>query len=776
MRVPTATYRIQLGDDFGFAEAAALLPYLVALGVDTLYLSPVFASAGGGGYHVTDPTRLDPSLGGEEGFARLAAACRDADLGILLDIVPNHMAATDENPWWADVLARGPESPFASFFDIDWSMHGGKVLLPVLAEPGAHVEDDTTIRVHWREGLPEINYRRFFDIGDLVCLRQEDPEVFQATHALILRLVAEGAVQGLRVDHVDGLRDPQGYLERLRDAAGGAYLLVEKILGPGEQLPAAWPVDGTTGYEVGAAITDLLTDAGGEAACDAVRARFTGDPSAFPDAVHELKSRVLRELFAGEVRRLVERLGALPDAPEVSRGDLESAVVEVTAHLPVYRTYVREGRASQDDRRWVDEALAGAESCGVHPDAVGFLRAVILHPADEPARQDCVDRWQQLSGPAMAKGFEDTALYARVALASRNEVGGEPDYPPISVEGFHLMMAGRRNRSPHALSTTSTHDSKRSEDVRARIAVLSELPADWDQGLHAWATLLPGRGDGDAAGPTPTETILLLQTLLGAWPLEGEPGPGFTRRIQEYMVKAAREAKARTSWLDPDEAHEESLREAVAGLLADERFSSATAGLRGRLALHGAVNALSQVVLKATAPGVPDLYRGTETWYLRLVDPDNRAPVEHPQAALDKLLADAPSVDDLRESWTDGRIKLWVTAAALRFRREHRALFREGSYLPLPSEGEHAESVVAFARRLGDEWAIIVVPRLTARVTAGWPLGRRWADTSIVLPGDAPDRFRNVLSGDEVAAANEPLLPLSSLLSRLPVGVLAGSR
>lgn len=764
MAVPAATYRLQLGEDLGFDRAIELLPYLGSLGIDALYLSPITASAGGGGYHVTDPTTIDPALGGERGFDRLAAAARDRGIGIVLDIVPNHMKAGEESPWWADVLRRGRGSRFASYFDVDWERHDGKIMLPVLTEPGAREEDDHTIRAYWRDAVRELNYRRFFDITDLVCLRQEDPEVFDATHTAILRLVREEKVTGLRVDHVDGLRDPQGYLERLRSEAPGRLLLVEKILASDEELPDAWPVDGTTGYEIGDAITGVLTDPTGAAACDDLFRTLTGGP-AFAETARAAKDEVLRALFGGEVDRLVGRFRTVAGDPGPSDEDLRTALVAITTGLDVYRTYVRDASGpSAVDRVRIESALERARA-HAPADAVRAVGRVLLDPGRRGL--DAVLDWQQVSGPAMAKGLEDTALYRHTALVSRNEVGGDPGEPIPSPAAFHAAMARRAERWPRGLTTTSTHDSKRSEDVRARIAVLSEA-------TDAWRELAASQPDATA------ERLLLLQTLLGAWPLDGDPDEAFVGRVQEAMVKSAREAKLQTSWLDPDEGHEQRLRGTVATLAADPGFRERLAPLQERLAIHGAAASLAQAVLRTALPGIPDLYRGCESWFLRLVDPDNRAPVDFPELAasleeLDRRSGELPALaGELRETWRDGRIKVLVTAATLRARKADPELFREGSCEPVEATGPRAGHVLAFSRRRGPAWALAIVGRGTSELSpGGWPVGAPWKDTTLGLPAEAPRAWNDAITGTALERGG-PALALADVLRHLPVALLIG--
>ncbi|HET9982301.1 MAG TPA: malto-oligosyltrehalose synthase [Longimicrobiales bacterium] len=922
MSVPTATYRLQLHREFTLADARRLLPYLSALGISHLYLSPVFRARAGSthGYDVIDPTAVSPELGGEAAFRALAAEARTHGMGLLVDIVPNHMAADPQNPWWRDVLRHGRASGFAEFFDIDWEKGGGQVRLPILgrhyadaldagelrlaldddglelayfdyrlpldpatwpdvlasaadASPQLHAlveqlreippadapaaepegrsrrsadlgrrlrrlhDQDPAVRdaieaglaafdagragaaaadrldalvarqpyqpVFWQMAAQEINYRRFFDIGDLVGVRVEDPAVFDATHDLVLRWVRDGVVDGLRVDHVDGLADPTGYLRRLAAAAangGAAYLVVEKILAPGEPIPAAWPVAGTTGYDFLNTVNGLFVDPAGMERLSQVYAREAGVTPDFPALAREEKKRVVQLLFAGEMRSLESELAALAaldrrglDLPAPMLG---RALLEVTARLPVYRTYLRpEDPPSERDRDVIERALAEAAAVpDVDATAVAFLGRVLLEPGpDRDAHDRFVLRWQQFTGPVMAKGVEDTALYNYHVLVAASEVGGNPGRPAVGVAEFHRHMAATAERHPHTMNATSTHDTKRGEDVRSRLDVLSEMPEEWEEALPRWREWNAGlkRELGGRPAPDVLDEILVYQTLLGAWPADPADEGAFAGRIREYLTKAAREAKRHTTWQDPDDAYEAALHGFATALIdgrADPRFREEFERLRAELAFHGTRNALAQLVLKATAPGVPDFYQGTELWTLTLVDPDNRRPVDYDRR--ERLLATAsPGAPEeaggaaagpggppaaLLDDAGGGRVKLWLTAATLRFRREHAGLFAEGEYLPLDVAGEQMEHVVAFARRRGSEWAVTVAPRLTARLARGrLAVGPNvWRETRVRLPEGAPAAWRNALTGGRLDATDGGLA-VADALATLPVALLA---
>ena len=839
MRVPAATYRLQLGRSLRISDARALVPYLDALGITDLYVSPITRARSGSthGYDVTDPTTIDPALGTERDLDALARELERRGMGLVLDIVPNHMAASHENAWWMDVLRRGERSPFARIFDIDWTP--GKVLVPVLGDRyGAALErgelrvKDGTLRYHdhvfplagargglagtpgvprswdrldallgrqcyrlayWKTATPEINYRRFFDINDLVGVRAEDPWVFERTHALALRLVSEGKVTGIRADHVDGLRDPAGYLERLRAACGPAtYIVVEKILTGDERLPAGWPVEGTTGYDWLKVANGIFVDGQGVRDLEALYAGFTGIEEPFVEIVHRMKRRVLEELFPGELARLVESLRALAErdrhARDLGTAQLREALVLLTALLPVYRTYFGPGSSDPTSRSVLERALReararergesegrspsrglGGEAPGsrrIDPVAFEFLERVVVGTPDFAAR------WQQLTGPAMAKGLEDTAFYVYTRLLSLNDIGARRSRAR-SLEDFHAFNRHRRERWPRSMNATSTHDTKRSEDVRARLHVLSELAHEWGQLVPRWSRLHRSRKRRvrGALVPDANEEMLLYQTLVGAWPLGG-PDERFAQRVRGYLVKALREAKVHTSWTSPDVEYEEALLAFAGAVLEPSRARDELERFARRAAFYGALGSLAQVVLKVASPGVPDFYQGTELWNLALVDPDNRRPVDFAtrERLLRRLREGPVSPAELLERWTDGRVKLFVTSRALELRKERQALFLEGDYVPLRATGSRRQHVCAFARRLRGEWVVAAVPRLLARVVSEgrFPLGETtWPEGALVLPRGAPATWRNVFTGERVER-----LALAEVFRSFPVALL----
>jgi (1->4)-alpha-D-glucan 1-alpha-D-glucosylmutase len=951
-RIPASTYRLQFSRRFRFEDARVLVPYLDALGITDLYASPLLQARKGSahGYDVTDPGRLNRELGSEEEFDDLVRILAGRGMGLLLDIVPNHMAASSENPWWIDVLESGQASPFAPYFDIDWRSSkkslAGKVLLPILGAPYGRVleehelvvrmekggmyvhyhgtrlplsvhsyaqvlsprldvleetygpehpafrevrdlvaaverlpasapedraalekryrEEETIKESLWRlctrrpevrtwldenlriingrKGAPEsfgpldrllsaqhywlsfwrlaneeINYRRFFAVSELVCLRADDPGAFEAAHELVLGLAREGKVTGLRVDHVDGLIDPCVYLERLKNRlspdtpSGGNsahfYTVVEKILSVDETLPPEWPVAGTTGYDFLNAVNSLMVSASGARDLDAIYARFLGRKTDFSDIVYESKKLVMETLFAGEMHALGQHLGRLAEqdryARDLPRKELRQALVEITACFPVYRTYVRGPDLSSRDRLSIGRALRDARRRGDTASApvFDFLRRVLTLESPSYSSEGQTEewlrflmRWQQFTGPIMAKGCEDTALYNYNRLIALSEVGGDPAGSGTSIGQFHRRTAEIASHRPFTMNATSTHDTKRSEDVRARIVLLSELAEEWGKRLGLWAAwneglkiMVKGR-----LVPDRNEEILLYQTLLGAWPLDPEEIPHFKTRLQNYIIKAVREAKVYTRWIRTNPEHESAVKAFVASILEDRegnRFLEDFLPFHRKIAHYGALNSLSQTLLKIASPGVPDFYQGSEIWDFSLVDPDNRRPVDFPrrlrmlnELKIRESQGVLPLVRALLSHWEDGGIKLYLTYKALNLRKERKDLFLEGRYLPLTVAGGKKEHLIAFARVHGRDWAVVAVPRLLTRLSpAGeFPLGQAaWGAKGVVrLPDESPRRWRNLFTGEHVHASGEngdKSIAIHEVLREFPAALLVSA-
>lgn len=880
-RVPRATYRVQLTPAFDLHAARALVDYLHALGVSHLYVSPVLEAVHGSqhGYDVVDHGRVRGELGGEAAFDALCAALHERSMGLLLDIVPNHMAiGTADNKLWWDVLENGPASDYASFFDVDWDAAAdNRVLLPVLGERYgealtqglleverndarfvvryrertfpcaprslepilaraaeaarargvregvdelafigsalgqlphawtvdrkgaarrqrdkdvlyAHLErllrerpeldaviasevaalNDDRERLDawlerqnwrvafWKAAATELGYRRFFDVQTLAGLRVEDPSVFEVTHARFIEWARAGKISGLRVDHPDGLRDPEAYLHRLRAAAPDSYVVVEKILDAGEQLRPSWPVDGTTGYDFMRLLDQVQVDPSGEAVLDQLADRARGETQAWSELARLAKHEILERVLTSERERVVElayaalsRTLALRD---VTRAELRTALSHVLASYDGYRSYVRQGAPLDPlDRTAIQAALARARR---HHDEAGdplwrgLEAALTLQPPCEHAT-DFALAMQQLSSAVAAKAVEDTACYRYLRLTALNEVGGSPGTFGISREAFHAALARAHDAS---MLATATHDTKRGEDMRARLLVLSELAEPWAAAVARWLEQSAAHADrvlDDSA------RYLFLQTLVGAFPLELE-------RAKAYMLKAVREAKLHTSWTAPNARYEHALEHYLGAVLADADLMREIERFARRLAEHGFVASLARTLLKLTAPGVPDLYQGTELWDLSLVDPDNRRPVDFAKRRALLTRVEALTPEAAMQDVAAGTPKLWLLARALRLRAGRPELF-EGAYSPLATLGEGEQAVLAFAR--GTE-LVVVVPRWPARAAALTP------DVAVRLP---EGRFRNVLTGEAVTARDGSTSVLG-LWSRFPVALLARER
>jgi (1->4)-alpha-D-glucan 1-alpha-D-glucosylmutase len=732
MRVPTSTYRLQVNARFTLHDAAGTLSYLHDLGVDWVYLSPLLTAEPGSdhGYDVVDHAAVDPARGGPEGLTALSAEARRLGMGVLVDIVPNHMgvATPRANGWWWDLLARGRDSARADAFDVDWDAGGGRVRVPVLGDDGTDVveidTDSGVVRyhdhvfplaagttgldeqpyelVHWTVADTGLNYRRFFAVNTLAGIRVEERATFDDSHVEIRRWFGEGLVDGLRVDHPDGLRDPAAYLDDLRTLTDGAYVVVEKILEPGEDLESSWATAGTTGYDVLGAIDRVLTDPAGQATLTAVEARLRGEALDWHELTHDTKRAVADGLLGSEVRRLAREVVASGGAEPLDDPDddtLLDAVAELLACFPVYRSYLPAGRdhltrAFSDARRR-------------HPELITTFDALepILNDPGQPAAL----RFQQTTGAVMAKGVEDCAFYRTSRLTSLCEVGGDPSEWSLTVEEFHGAMARRQRSWPEAMTTTSTHDTKRGEDVRARITVLAELPELWADALESLLTLAPL--------PDPSFGNLLWQAILGAWPASSD-------RLHAYAEKAMREAGDHTTWTRPSSAYENAVHAAVDAAAHSPAVKAVLDDLMGHLVAPGWSNSLSAKLIALTMPGVPDVYQGSELWEQSLVDPDNRRPVDFVvrRDLLSRVRSGerpvlTPQLDDR------GDAKLLVTQAALTLRRNQPHRF--ASYAPVPARGGAAEHVLAFDRG----GALTVATRLPVGLAA-----RGWGETVVQLP------------------------------------------
>ncbi len=813
-RVPVSTYRLQLRDSFGFAQAAAQADYLAALGVTHAYLSPILQANPGSphGYDVVDHSRVSTDLGGEDAFRAMVETFHRNHLGVVVDVVPNHMArptpeSLNKQLW--SVLHQGRKSPYAHWFDVDWDAQDGRLLMPILAGPVEKCLDDfiidTALRdsgrhghsghsgavlryfdhvlplregvadlplgvllaqqhyrlTDWHDAATQLNWRRFFDIDTLIAIRVEDPDVFSATHEVLFRLVHEGLIDGLRVDHPDGLADPAGYLDRLAAATGNAWVVVEKILAQGEELPD-WRCAGTTGYDTLALVGGLFVDPAGEEPLTGEYVRFTGGSSDFAAVERDAKQDIADGTFAAELSRLTRVFARGYPALDFSAADLHDVLVAVLAEFGVYRAYVTPGQPPPDAsaamvRAAADRAYDHLDE-RLHP-ALDAVCAAVLglagaagEKSQRAARDELVVRFGQTTGPVLAKGVEDTAFYRWSRLTALNEVGGNPDVFGVSPAWFHAEAGRLAARWPATLTTLSTHDTKRQEDVRARLAVLAEWPEEWAHQVGEWHGLARWLTDGAAAqaterAPEPDLEYLTWQTLVGAW-LIG------TERLSEYLGKAMHEAKTRTSWTVPRAGYESAVLGLAEAVTGDPELTAAIAGFVARIAPDARVNSLGAKLVQLTMPGVADVYQGCELTGLSLVDPDNRRPVDYQRRRrLLAALADAPDA----AVGLDAE-KLLVTSRALALRRDHPDWFAAG-YTPLSCDGPAAEHAVAFIR--GDH-AVTVVTRLPAG------LRRRggWADTALPLPDL---HWRDVLTGVRHAGTRPPL---AELTWRLPVALL----
>ncbi len=610
----------------------------------------------------------------------------------------------------------------------------------------------------WRTAEQELGYRRFFDVNTLVGLRMEDSRVFAETHAVILKWLREGVLDGIRIDHPDGLRDPRQYFERLRNEAQDVWILAEKILEPGEKLPAEWPIDGTTGYDYLNQAGGLFVDGENEEQFTKVYADFTGEPTDYVAVCRDKKHRVLRDLLGSDVNRLtslfVEICESHRDRRDYTRQDVLRAIREVVACFPVYRTYVvpERNELTEDDERCVNEAIEASKinRPEIDPELFDFFRDVLLLRVRGAMESEFVMRFQQFTGPAMAKGVEDTVFYSFNRLLSLNEVGGDPGRFGISPRDFHSFCGATQLSRPRTMLCSSTHDTKRSEDVRARISLLSEMPGEWKEALDRWERLNAKHKTGGF--PDPNTEYFLYQTMLGAWPI----GPD---RLLPYMEKACREAKDQTTWLSPNKEFEEATRRFIEAVCEEEEFRKDFESFVQPLIEPGRINSLAQLLLKITSPGVPDTYQGTELWDLSLVDPDNRRPVDYGLRC--RLLSQLPklNVDEVWKRIDEGLPKLWTYYHAIRVRRERTDSFGEqGFYTPLFGEGESSDHLIAYMR---GEGVIVIVPRLILKLKG------KWGNTSLKLPcGTWRDRLSDSLwKGGELSA--------SELLKKFPVALLA---
>jgi (1->4)-alpha-D-glucan 1-alpha-D-glucosylmutase len=931
MLTPRATARLQLHKDFTFDDAAAVVPYYASLGVSHIYASPILTARRGSthGYDIVDPTRINPELGGEEELRRLVARLRAAGMGLILDIVPNHMGIGPENPWWQHVLEWGLGSPYARWFDIDWQPADetlqGKVMAPFLGQPYGDAlqageigltfderrgklfvsyfdhrfpvapadyasvlraagserlapaiaafenyrgdavgitqqnadlgfgllreaalsregaADINTALQHFSAATPEsinalhallerqhyrlawwrcaadgINWRRFFEITDLAGVRVEQDDVFEATHALIFRLYTEGLIDGVRIDHVDGLADPGAYCRKLRQRLQAltsqrplelppapAYIVVEKILAADESLRADWGIDGTSGYDFMDQVGALLHDPAGEAPLTALWNELTGSDDDFHAEVRRARRQLLASNLSGEFEAAARALHAMARTDlrtrDFSLGAIRRVFTELLVHFPVYRTYADANGRDELDQQVIERAVEEARH-SVDRTEVPLLDVLARWlggdaPADAASprvrglHQRALNRFQQLTPPLAAKSVEDTAFYRYGRLLSRNEVGSDPARFALSVQAFHQACADRAGRFAHALLATATHDHKRGEDLRMRIAALSQVPGEWAETVRGWMALnaplrsaVPSEtGAAPDIAPHPADELMLYQMLVGAWPigLSADDAAGLqalAERIERWQIKALREAKQVSDWVLPNVDYEEACTRFLHGVLEvrqDNRFLPQLAAWVEKLVPIGVANSLAQTVLRLTVPGVPDLYQGTEFWDFSLVDPDNRRPVDY--AAREQVLNDVPPFVASLDGWQDGRVKQQVIRNLLALRAAEPQLFSRGDYQPLRIEGPMAENALAFMRRYENRAVLVIVSRLAGTLleagSGPYFAAQAWKETRVVLPDDAGAGWKEAITGKQLEAVVNRL-PLADALSLVPVAVL----
>ncbi|RDC58144.1 malto-oligosyltrehalose synthase [Pedobacter chinensis] len=833
---PTSTYRIQFHKDFNFKSLDKILPYLKKLGIDTIYASPIFEAVNGSthGYDIVNPHRINPEIGTEKELLAISKKLKAAGINWLQDIVPNHMAFHQENKWLMDVLEKGVESSFASFFDIDISNHQ-QLMVPFLGDDLTEVIDQSELKIvqinkkhylsygganwplrlssekklkrkslkeindktiikeianeqfyrlcNWQETNSTINYRRFFTVNSLICLNIQDDENFNLYHEYILELVQKGVFQGIRIDHIDGLYDPKQYLDRLRKAAGDdIYIVVEKILELNEQMPDDWNAQGNTGYDFLAMMNNLFTNQSTKRNFDHIYKKITGKDLDPQMLIKEKKTAILFDHMQGELNNLLEWFISLNLAPKdeieaIGKEQLKTGIGEMLIQMPVYRYYNYDFPLAQDDHVKLKTLLSGINKNKV----AEFLKKIFL---EKPKRGNKLynqkltrfyQRLMQFTGPLMAKGVEDTVMFTYNRFVGHTEVGDAPDAFGLSVAEFHAKMINRQLHWPLSLNGSSTHDTKKGEDVRARLNVLTDLPNEWAQVVNNFIAVVEKlkKDNNTFSDVHKNDSYLILQTILGALPMPGEEEDNLPGRLQLYIEKALREAKKRSDWAEPNDDYERLVKEFAANLWSErgENFSIITEFLN-RIADFGIINSLAQLVLKFTCPGIPDIYQGTELWDLSLVDPDNRRPVDYPKRK--KFLADTQSVEVLWNERYSGKIKLWLTRQLINFRKQNADVFISGDYIPLEIKGVYASNVFAFARKHHDHWIFIVVPLGMAAIAGNEKVNKfDWLDTQVILPEKAPTTWSNVISGknDVKDFLNAGIL-LNQIFDEIPIGIL----
>jgi (1->4)-alpha-D-glucan 1-alpha-D-glucosylmutase len=841
---PRSTARLQLTREFTFDDARSRVDYFAALGISHFYLSPIFRAREGSthGYDAVDFSKVSDALGGMDGLRRLIAALRARGMGAILDIVPNHMGvAGKNNAWWNDVLANGRDSDYARHFDIDWMPEQrslqGKVLLPYLDRPLPDALDAGLLKVvrendawkvahydsrwplsgesisesmsaaelgellerqhyrldDWRVAPERINWRRFFDIAELAALRIEDERVFQDVHRTVFALYEEGLIDGVRVDHVDGLSYPIQYCQKLRDELDARrakrpaelrdappYIVVEKIFASHEPQ-RDWGVAGTTGYDFMDQVAALLHNPAGQGTLDVLWRRVSGRPWEFRGAVSDARRQILSDSFNADLSRVARSLHALAtqtnDSAHLTYASIKRALVELVVAFPVYRCYGMPGALPPEDAAILAFAVERTTR-ELKPEdyaALDFISRALRDLLDESlrsAQSDVAVRFQQLTAPIAAKAIEDTVFYREVRLLSRNEVGSDPNAFSLGIDEFHSVCSARFRRFPNSLLATATHDHKRGEDARMRLATISDDAERWAESVSRWMEMnvTHKRMLGGSAAPDAVDEFMLYQTLVGAWPLDGNR-ENLRERVGQWWTKALRESKRHTSWIAPNAAYEESCMNFLDAALGNEAFANDVAGYVETIAPAAALGSLTQTFLRLTTPGVPDLYQGCEFWDFSLVDPDNRRRVDF-DARITSLARGESPADALRE-WSSGVVKQQLIARVLHHRAEWPAVYASGDYLPLTISGLRSAHTIAFERRLEGARIVCIASRWALSLAGGTlsqPLidAPTWDDAAIALDDG---KFVDVLNGGEITATGGAL-PVAAALARFPVALL----
>lgn len=837
---PVSTYRIQFHKDFTFKHLQQIIPYLQSLGIKTLYASPIFEATPGSthGYDVVDPLNINPEIGTLEELREISNILKESGISWLQDIVPNHMAYHPNNKWLMDVLENGKDSKYASYFDIGWDsdVYGGRIMVPFLGVPFEDAVEQKQIQLvekdgrywfdyyvqrypvkvdskqnltsadikkinndpeqikqlsdkqayqlcHWQETDKQINFRRFFTVNGLICLNIQHKQVFDHYHQLIKQLLEEGVFQGLRVDHVDGLYDPEAYLQQLRELAGPeTYITVEKILEAGEPFPKSWPVQGNTGYDFLAVVNNVFTNTQNEQAFTDYYEKLISAKTDIENSTLEKKAFILKQHMAGELENLFRLYKSLdlPTDDKVSDEQLKEAIAQLLVHCPVYRFYGNSMPLSNEEVEAVSGVTdAAAQAHSQLSEALNLIKTALL----DRTKQGDLDynnralrfyqRCMQFSGPIMAKGVEDTLMYTYNRFIGHNEVGDSPAAFGFTTEEFHELMLDRQHYWQLSLNGTSTHDTKRGEDVRARLNVLTDMSAEWLKLIKQWQKESAKLKSNNA--PDSNDEYFIYQSILGAHPMPHSKEYDFAQRLQEYLIKALREGKQNSDWASPNEVYEEAVKNFIDKLLSKKsNFLKSFSSFHQRVSDYGIINSLAQVLLKFTCPGVPDVYQGCELWDLSLVDPDNRRPVDYEarNQYLEKQNATAVNWQQLWQNRYNGEVKLDLTRQLLAIRSEGAKVFTDGNYLALSTTGKYKDNILAFARQLGKSWYVTIVPLHLAAIEADGadPCALDWRDTAVVLPNSAPGTWTNVLTGEH--GYTSETLSVAKLFCALPVALL----